>query len=409
MINEYQFLKNIEYVRTGGSKEELKAAEYIQSELKKLGLKSKIEEFDVQASSISKATLEITKPYKKEIPCTGYMNSVSSSITKQVYYLRNKNDERELQNVKDKIVLLDSGMPYWTYKDLLEHGAVGFITSNGTLHDDDTDIDQKEIREPLEKLGRLPGVNIHIKDAYEMIQKDVQEVKITLKQKDIKDSKSRNVVCKIKGEDDDVIVFSAHYDSVPLSKGIYDNATGALTILKIAEAFSKQTPKHTLIFVWCGSEERGLLGSQAYCKKHKKALDKYRLNINIDMIGSHLGEFDTRVSAEDQLAHYIDYFSSEVGFPNKVTTGAYPSDSTSFASNDVPALTFARNTMLEPIHCRYDDITTISEKNVQEDINFIISFSQRMVNSCIIPVKKVIPDNIKEQLDVFNCKKRSQK
>ncbi len=408
MINEMKFLKNIEYIRTGGSKEEEKAAKYIQSELKKIGLSSKIEEFDVQTSSISKATLEVTKPYKKEISCTGYMNSVSSTLKKEVYYLRNKNDERELKNVKDKIVLLDSGMPYWTYKDLLEHGAVGFITANGTLHDDDTDIDKKEIREPLEQLGRLPGVNIHIKDMYEMIQNDVQEVKITLKQKDIKGNKSRNVVCKIQGEDDDVIVFSAHYDSVPLSKGIYDNATGALTILKIAEAFSKQTPRHTLVFVWCGSEERGLLGSQAYCKKHKKALKNYKLNINIDMVGSHLGEFDTRVSAEDKLAHYIDYFSSEVGFPNKVSTGAYPSDSTSFATYEVPSLSFARNTMLEPIHCRYDDMSTVSEKNLKEDINFILSFSLRMANSVVIPVKKVIPDNIKEELDKFNCKKRPE-
>ncbi len=408
MLNEMNFLKNMEYIRVGGSKEEEKAAKYIQKQLEKIGLKSKIEEFSIHDSKITKATLEVTSPYKESIPCTGYMNSVSKSLEKDLYYLRNKNDERELKNVKDKIVLLDSGMPYWTYKDLLDNGAVGFITANGTLHDDDTDIDQKEIREPLEKLGRLPGINIHMKDAYKIITNNAKKVKITLKEKDIQDHKSRNVVCKIKGKDDQIIVFSAHYDSVPLSKGIYDNATGALTILKIAEAFSKQTPQHTLLFVWCGSEERGLLGSQAFCKKHKKELDRYRLNINIDMIGSHLGEFDTRVSAEDKLAHYIDYFSSEVGFANKVTTGAYPSDSTSFASSGVPALSFARNTMIEPIHCRYDDITTVSEERLKEDIQFIIQFSQRMANSCIIPVKKEIPEEIQKKLDEYNYKKRPQ-
>ena len=407
-MNEMTFLKNLDFIRTGGSKEELKAAEFIQAELQKLGLKAKIEDFPVHASTISKTELEVTKPYKKSIPCTGYMNSVSAELTKDMYYLRNKNDERDLQNIKDKIVFLDGGLPYWTYKSLIENGAAGFITCNGNLHDDDTDIDCKEIREPLEKLGQLPGVNIHLKDGYPMIQNNAQTVKLTLKQTPLKDAKSRNVVCKIKGQDDEIIVFSAHYDSVPLSHGIYDNATGALTIYKLAEYFASHKPKHTLVFVWCGSEERGLLGSIAFCKKHQKHLKDYRLNINVDMIGSHLGEFDTRVSAEDKLAHYIDYFSSEVGFANKVTTGAYPSDSTPFASNGVPSLSFARNTHLEPIHCKYDDMSTVSEKNIKEDIAYILEFSKRMANSALIPVKKEIPENIQKKLDEYNYVKKPE-
>ena len=72
-MNEMTFLKNLDFIRTGGSKEELKAAEFIQAELQKIGLKAKIEDFPVHASTISKAELEVTKPYKKSIPCTGYM------------------------------------------------------------------------------------------------------------------------------------------------------------------------------------------------------------------------------------------------------------------------------------------------------------------------------------------------
>lgn len=408
MIDEMKFLENIAYVRTGGSEEEEKAAKYIQTELENLGLKAKIEEFSVQASTIKSATLEVIKPYQQKIRCKGYSSSKSANITKPLYYLRNKNNTVELSQVKGKIVFLDGGMPYWTYKDLIENGAAGFITNNGNLHDDDTDIDAKEIREPLGKLGKLPGVNCHIKDTYSMIQKGAEEIRLTLDEEDVKGVKSRNVVCKIKGEDDQIIAFSAHYDSVPLSKGIYDNATGALTILKIAEYFSTHKPKHTLVFVWCGSEERGLLGSQAFCKKHKKALKDYALNINIDMMGSHMGEFDTRVSAEEKLTHYIEYFSSEKGFANKVTEGAYPSDSTSFADAGVPALSFARNTMLEPIHCKYDDLSTINLDRLQKDIAFILEFSKRMANSEIIPVKKEIPEKIKEKLDVYQYRKRPE-
>jgi len=42
MINEMKFLKDLEYTKTGGSKEELDAAKYIQKQLKALNLKSQI-------------------------------------------------------------------------------------------------------------------------------------------------------------------------------------------------------------------------------------------------------------------------------------------------------------------------------------------------------------------------------
>lgn len=408
MINEMKILKDLEYVRVSASKEELKAAKYIQSTLKGLGLSSTLESFKVQASSISKRSLEITKPFKRKVECIGYKNSISGNITKELYYLRNKNDKRELVNVKDKIVLIDSGLPYWTFKDLLEYGAAGFITCNGQLHDDDTDIDIKELRAPLKEMGRLPGVNIHTKEFYKLVKDKAKEAKLVLNVKDLKDEDSHNVVCKIKGETDRNVILTAHYDSVPLSKGVYDNATGVVALLKVAEYFSKHKPHNNLIIVWCGSEERGLLGSKAYCKKHKKELDKIDLDINIDMVGSNLGKFITCVSGEDRLVSYIDYFSSELGFPNEVKTGVYSSDSTPFADNGVPSLSFARVTPYEPIHCKYDDIEEINEDMIKKDCQFIVEFTKRMANSIVIPVKREIPEKVKEELDYYMTRKRKQ-
>lgn len=406
MINEMKFLKEIEYVRTGGSKEELKAAKMIESYIQELGLKSRIEEFNVQAAKISKATLEVTKPYKQKIDCLGYFNCGSGTITKELYYLRDKESKEDLANVKNKIVLTDGMMPYWFYHDLLENGASGFITCNGTLHDGNKDIDQKELREPLKKLGTILGVNINVKDAYEMIMKNASQVKISVKQEEIKNVKSRNVVCDIKGEDDKTIIFTAHYDSTALSKGVYDNATGSIGILKVLEYFSKHKPKHNCTFVWCGSEERGLLGSKAYCKKHKKSLDKISLCINLDMIGSNLGRFITCVTASDKFMHYIDGYSKEIGFINHTYQDVYSSDSTPFADNGIPAISFARITNLEPIHCRFDDYSTINETVLKNDISFIVDFSNKMANSVTIPVERSMPDNMKEKLDYYLLRKR---
>ena len=90
-----------------------------------------------------------------------------------------------------------------------------------------------------------------------------------------------------------------------------------------------------LRFVFCGSEERGLLGSKAYVKEHKEELDKIVLNINLDMIGTYMGKFISCVSAEDKLAHYISYMAAEIGFPIEAKTGVYSSDSTPFADSGI--------------------------------------------------------------------------
>ena len=149
--------------------------------------------------------------------------------------------------------------------------------------------------------------------------------------------------------------------------------TGAAGLLGIMDALKGQELNYGLRFVFCGSEERGLLGSKAYVRDHEADLEKTVLNINIDMIGCILGKMISRVSAEDKLAHYITYMGAEVGFPIAARTGVYSSDSTPFADKGVPALSFARlaGGNAAPIHCRYDTMEVLSMDQLQKDIGFI--------------------------------------
>ncbi len=410
MLNEIEILKNMEYVRTGGSSKEEKCAKYIVSLLKDIGIKGQIEEFKVQDAKIEKCSLKITKPYNKTIECLAYKNgSNANNLKKELFYLRNTNSKAELSKVKDKIVLIDKlGIPYWTFKDLLEYGAAGFITLYGKLQYEDNDIDQKELRGSLRELGSLPACSVNVKDFYEMVRQGATEAVLDIKQEEIKTTKSRNVVANIKGEDDRTIIFTAHYDSTPLSKGIYDNATGSVGILKLCEYFKQNKPKHNLIFVWCGSEERGLLGSKAYCIKHKKSLDKIDLCINLDMIGSNLGHFIACITGEEKLVNYLEYFGRINGYGIDAYQGVYSSDSTPFADNGIPAVSFARITEHEPIHVRYDDMKTINEVVIKKDIETILEFSKLMANADIIPVNRIIPDNMKEKLDYYLFRKREK-
>ena len=58
---------------------------------------------------------------------------------------------------------------------------------------------------------------------------------------------------------------NARVGCLALLQGIfpYDNMSGSVGILGIAEHFAKNPHRYGLRFIWCGSEERGLLGSKA--------------------------------------------------------------------------------------------------------------------------------------------------
>ncbi len=61
---------------------------------------------------------------------------------------------------------------------------------------------------------------------------------------------------------------------VRYSTGVYDNGAGSVINLEAYRYFLENKPNRNLIFIWCGSEERGLLGSKAYVKKHEEELKK---------------------------------------------------------------------------------------------------------------------------------------
>ena len=401
-----KIFKDTAYVRMGGSAEELRAAEYLKSKCAEFGLEATIEGFEVDMATMKTAMLIVDG---KSITCKGYLNAGSSEVEAPFYYLRST-DSYALSQCKGKIVMIDGYLGYWMYQDLLENGAVGFVTYDGNANYSDRDIDQRELRSFVSKGNKIPGVNINAKDAIELIRKGASVAKIVLEQEEYK-VQSHNVILDMPGEIDEYIVLTAHYDSTSLSQGAYDNMSGSVGILAVAEYFAKKPHRYGLRFVWCGSEERGLLGAKAYCQQHEEELKKVALNINLDMIGCIMGRFIACCTTEEALTHYINYFSNELGFSVATRQEVYSSDSTPFADKGVPALSFARiapqNTAT--IHNSYDTIAVMSGEQMVEDIAFITAFTERMVNAVRCPVGKTIPDNMKEKLDIYLNRKRDKK
>ncbi len=393
------------YVRMGGSVEELKAAEYLKNKCAELGLKADIVPFDVDMATIQEAKLLVDG---EEITCKGYFNAGNAEVEAPFYYLRST-DKFSLSQCKGKIVMVDGYMGYWMYQDLLENGAVGFVTYDGNANYCDCDIDQRELRAMVHKGNKIPGVNINAKDAIRLVKKAAANAKILLRQHEYV-GQSHNVVLDMPGEIDEYIAFTAHYDTTSLSQGAYDNMSGSVGILGIAEHFARNKHRYGLRFIWCGSEERGLLGAKAYCA-NEEALSNCVLNINLDMIGCIMGKFIGCATAEEKLVSYIEYFAAEQGFGIMTRQDVYSSDSTPFADKGIPAVSFARiapqNTAT--IHNSYDTLAVMSGEQMVEDIKFLVAFSDRMANAVRMPVAKEMPENMKEKLDQYLARKRPKK
>ena len=388
----FDLLEKLYFVRTGGSKEELKAAEILKSEVESLGVEAHIETFKVDGYDVEKASLKFTNP-DIEVECAGVGMSSSTpevGISGKFAYV-DSSPSLEVQDVEGKVCLVHSKLINTKlYRRLVEKKAAALILCTGSVYDENdvVDLDPYMYRERNYTIGKIPAVCIRMRDAEHILRQMPEEAHVVMIEDELKND-SYNVVAEIKGEiEDEVIVFTAHFDSVSYSKGAYDNATGSTCIMQSLAYFKEHKPKRTLRFVWCGSEEMGLLGSKAYIEQHKDDLEKIKLCINVDMVGVTIGFDIACCTSNMSLVNYIKYLGCEVGFAIQTRQGVYSSDSTPFADNGVPALSFAR---IAPqggavIHSRKDVIDYLSEDNYYRTCDFINLFASKMINSKVFPV-----------------------
>ena len=400
-----QLFIDTDYPHTSGTPEELKAAEYLKARCEALGVPAHLEGFRVAMADMEACSVTADG---EDIPCKAFYGCGSGEAEGELCYVPAL-DPVSMAGAKDKIVLLDTqGIGFYGYQDLMKAGARGILFQYGNMYYPHTDIDQRDLREAVVGAERkVLCAMIHSASAVELVRRKARNVRIAVRQREY-DGESHNVVAEIPGKRDEFITLTAHYDSTSLSHGAYDNMTGCAGLLGVMDALKDMELNYGLRFVFCGSEERGLLGSKAYVRDHEDELKNTVLNINLDMIGSVMGKFIARASAEDKLAHYLSYMGAELGFPVSAKTGVYSSDSTPFADKGVPAVSLARlaGGNVAPIHCRYDRMDVLSMDQLSRDIAFITEFTRRMSQAACCPVAREIPENVKKELDEYLFRKR---
>ncbi len=408
----FEILQKIGFERMSGTKEEEKAAKIICDEIEKIGGKPEIEEFEVNSQTIHKAKLEVLEPEYKEYKVIGYGNAGSTKeegLVADFYYMTTDSIiDKEL--AKGKIVLINGRLTMNVYKRIVEAGAVGFISFCGELKDayDDIDLAYPELRQPLKDIKVLPGVSMNVHDAVDLVLSEPKKVKLTLVQDEYK-ILSHNVISKIeaKNKTDETIILTSHYDSVRYSTGVYDNGAGSVINLEAYRYFLENKPNRNLIFIWCGSEERGLLGSKAYVKKHEEELKNVKIVINCDVAGPVLGADEIFVTANEEILSYCKALGSELAFPANYHLDIYSSDGVPFTDKGIPSISVTRfgTSGTAYIHNHHDIIKYLDYKNLEKTGNYLIQLVNKIDKSQFMPFSLNVCDQIKEKVDKYLFKK----
>lgn len=409
---EWDLLNKIGFVRLGGSQEELKAAHLLQEEIEAMGLSAQIQPFQVSAHQ-TQVEMLITPTSTYQVTAYAHCaNTPASGLTAPFHYMELKG-EVDKKLARGKIVLVNGYLNYDLYKTIVEAGAVGFITYSGENRDcwEESDLPVRELRKHFIALKNLPGVHLRVQDAMRLVRENPAEITLTVMQEESV-GESRNVICEIPGsqEVEEVIVFTAHYDSVQFSQGVYDNGAGSVILLELLRYFKENPPRRTLRFIWCGSEERGLLGSHAYVDTCGDLLKNILFVINVDVAGPVLGTEQIMVMAELGLVYYIQYLAREVGYAADIKQSIYSSDAIPFADKGIPGINFTRFgiTGTAYIHNRHDTLDFMSAESLEKTTQFILKFAQRTINSCVFPFIRKVPEEITKKVDEYLNKPRKE-
>ncbi len=167
--------------------------------------------------------------------------------------------------------------------------------------------------------------------------------------------KSSNIIVDLLGQGHDVVIISAHYDTVRGSVGANDNASGVSVLLTLAERLAQPPWSNemvselpfTLRFIAFGSEETGLDGSGHYVRQlTPEEMDAIRLVINLDAVGSGSHLF-LRGLGNSWVIEHISKTAEREGVSYTSTTADYNisgnSDEAAFEYRGVSTLRFFGN------------------------------------------------------------------
>lgn len=368
------------------------AAHYLRNQLEKMNITpfdfNFYHDFKMSVNTFPEA-MEVEVDGKKLQPGIDFLVSPDSRsvngeydiiyLNKSVIGNPNKMDEFEKTDKKGKVILLDS---------------TGFnkVQKEYFLSAEKNPFEAEVIIKLLpEKLTWGVSQNVSSFTTLEIL-KDVfpanaKKIKLSITNKFLPKYGSQNILGFIEGKTkpDSSIVFSAHYDHLGMMggetmfPGANDNASGTAMLLNLAQYYSKpeNKPDYTMVFIFFGAEEAGLVGSKFYTDNPVFPLEEIKYLINIDLAGT--GEegitvvngsvFENEFSKLKELNETKKYLAQV-----KVRGKAANSDHYYFTEKGVPAFFIYTMGGIKAYHDVYDKPETLPLTEFQDLFRLLTDF-----------------------------------
>jgi hypothetical protein len=332
------------------------AADYLAGQFEGFGLKSYtsnyFQEYSFNVNNLEEVTIKINgEPL--EFGVDFMMNPSSGSLTGSfepiiINAALMQSPSRLLQRFseagEDLVVILDStGLNnpelYNFVKTMAMTGQMGIKGMMEVFPDT-----------PIGRVGRHEYPGPYVQVSRKALPELINEVQIEVKNRYYENYVTRNVIAYIPGQSKKVIVFTAHYDMLgSFGAGNYfpgasDNGSGTSMVLDLAKHFSSgKKPYYSVAFMLFSGEEAGLMGSNHYVNHPLFPLERIKLVINLDMVGTgQQGVILFNAPQRPLEAAIVQKINEEKHYMKDVEerTGTANSDHWPFHENGIPAIFF---------------------------------------------------------------------
>ncbi len=360
--------------RYSGSKGERLAAEYMAQNLRKFGLAVEIQTFNFPnwKPKKIKATL-IKNGEEKRIskvgPCLYSPSTKKGGVTGDIVYL----ESHHPAIFKKKIMRGKVGLSIGAFevanpeiaRRIMDSGLAGMMTVDDRI--------PFPWRVPVGQAPQwseeysLPTVAVPYLEAIELVGQLPAEARLEI------DAwtgieESWNVIGEVRGSryPEQIILVSAHTDSVLYNQGADDNASGCAFVLELARLVARQKPARTVRFISYGVEEKLSVGAYLYIRSiERNEAEKIVFCLNADSIGGRIGQNTALCTGTPTMREYFEKRFSELDYAGQTRDEVNPySDHFPMNICGVPSVWVTRLNLFKAgywaLHSVHDNLNNIS-------------------------------------------------
>ena len=358
--------------RPSGSLQAKAAVDYVEAEMRQLGLDVQLEEVKVPHWVRGAETAELVEYPGKVAGTTqkivltalgGSTSTPSEGLAADVVVVNNFDELKSLgrDHVTGKIVLFNeiydkekaaAGLSFVAYGEAVRYRGVGprAAAELGAVAALIRSVGSADYRLPHAGFSfpaGIPAGAVTAEDADLIAHLAAQgkvHMHLTLTPRKLPDMTSYNVIADLKGSEhpEQIVVVSGHLDSWDLGTGAIDDAAGVAVAMQTAELLQKLhlRPKRTLRVIAWMDEESGGAGSQTYSRDHSSEFLHHVAAIECDTGAAHPLGFETRISASAAdllrpVLSVLDSVGATAMLPSNYPPGA---DIAGMSETGVPAL-----------------------------------------------------------------------